>query len=88
MNGGFPEYGAFVSSNKTLLSFELVSGGQVEPVAGTRGEWRSAAQIAESQDFPYCGFLINMDTLDICMDHHRFFATRRSAVLTPPARLT
>ncbi len=37
MNGGFPEYGAFVSSNKTLLSFELVSGGQVEPVAGTKG---------------------------------------------------
>lgn len=30
---GFPEYGAFVSPSKTLLSFELAPGGQAAPVA-------------------------------------------------------
>lgn len=33
MSKGFPEYGAFVSPSKTLLSFELAPGGQAAPVA-------------------------------------------------------
>ena len=34
MSRGFPEYGAFVSPGKTLLSFEHAAAGQAAPVAG------------------------------------------------------
>ena len=37
MQAGFPEYGAFVSPAKTLLSFEYATGSQVAPVCGVDG---------------------------------------------------
>jgi hypothetical protein len=43
MQKGFPEYGAFVSPAKTLLSFEYATGSQVAPVC------------AVNQDGTQCG---------------------------------
>ncbi|KAL1408231.1 Telomerase reverse transcriptase [Vanrija albida] len=66
MHHGFPDYGAFVSPNKTLLSFELAPGGLAAPVAPVHRNG--------SCYFPYCGFLIDASTLDISIDHDRLLA--------------
>ncbi|OXH32063.1 telomerase reverse transcriptase [Cryptococcus neoformans] len=63
MSRGFPEYGARISVDKTLLSFEYETGKQLAPVCGANEQG--------DVDFPYCGFLIRTGTLDIMPDYTR-----------------
>lgn len=64
MSRGFPEYGARISVDKTLLSFEYDTGKQLAPVCGVNEQG--------DVDFPYCGFLIRTGTLDIMPDYTKF----------------
>ncbi|RXK34877.1 hypothetical protein M231_07866 [Tremella mesenterica] len=59
MNQGFPKYGAFISNNKTITTFDPTTMDEVEPL----------------KLFPYCGFLVDTETLDITMDHPRILST-------------
>ncbi|WVN86882.1 uncharacterized protein L203_102056 [Cryptococcus depauperatus CBS 7841] len=63
MARGFHEYGAHISMEKTLLSFEYEAGCRLAPVCDidANGEMY----------FPYCGLLINTKTLDIMPDFNR-----------------
>ncbi|WVQ89519.1 hypothetical protein IAS59_003281 [Cryptococcus gattii] len=63
MSRGFPEYGARISVDKTLLSFEYDTGKQLAPVCSVNDQG--------DVDFPYCGFLIRTGTLDIMPDFTR-----------------
>nr|KIR46837.1 telomerase reverse transcriptase [Cryptococcus bacillisporus CA1280] len=65
MSRGFPEYGARISVDKTLLSFEYDTGKQLAPVCSVNDQ-------GDVADFPYCGFLIRTGTLDIMPDFTRF----------------
>lgn len=56
MHGGMPEYGAFVSAQKTLVNFETSVGG------------RKVARLLDTEEFPYCGNLLNTRTLEIRKD--------------------
>lgn len=51
MSRGFPEYGAFVSPSKTLLSFELAPGGHAAPVASL-GENGACRELSARCSFP------------------------------------
>ncbi|KIR56625.1 telomerase reverse transcriptase [Cryptococcus gattii Ru294] len=64
MSRGFPEYGARISVDKTLLSFEYDTGKQLAPVCSVNDQ-------GDVADFPYCGFLIRTGTLDIMPDFTR-----------------
>ncbi|WVQ79296.1 hypothetical protein IAT38_001393 [Cryptococcus sp. DSM 104549] len=66
MQRGFPEYGAHISRDKTLLNFEYDAGGQMMGVCEVDAEGESY--------FPYCGYLINVRTLDIMPDYQRYLA--------------
>lgn len=59
MHQGHPEYGAFVSIDKTLVNFEMsFDGRKVNCLVGT-------------SEFPYCGNVINTKTLDVRKDRER-----------------
>lgn len=59
MHEGHPEYGAFVSIDKTMVNFEMSVGGKkVNRLVGT-------------SDFPYCGNLVNTKSLDVRKDRER-----------------
>ncbi|ODO06884.1 hypothetical protein I350_04244 [Cryptococcus amylolentus CBS 6273] len=60
---GFPDYGAHISPAKTLLSFECVVNDLKLPVADVNQEGEV--------EFPYCGFLINVKTLELKQDYTR-----------------
>lgn len=59
MHQGNPEYGAFVSIDKTMVNFEMSLGG------------RKINRLVDTSEFPYCGNLINTKTLDIRKDRGR-----------------
>ncbi|WVQ96087.1 hypothetical protein IAU59_003188 [Kwoniella sp. CBS 9459] len=63
MSRGFPSYGAEISINKTLLSFESQVGGSMGAIVNTGVDGQTL--------FPYCGFLINTETLDVMSDYPR-----------------
>lgn len=59
MHAGHPEYGAFVSAEKSLANFKVsVDGRKINQLVGT-------------QEFPYCGNLIHTKTLGIRRDRVR-----------------
>ncbi|WVQ75065.1 hypothetical protein IAR50_004674 [Cryptococcus sp. DSM 104548] len=60
---GFPKYGAYISPDKTLLSFDCLVAGKVLQVADVNKEGEI--------EFPYCGFLINVKTLELKQDYTR-----------------
>ena len=62
MRQGFPDYGAFISSSKTLLNFEHDFGTDISPMCSFRNG---------APSFPYCGFLIDTHTLEMSADHPR-----------------
>ncbi|WWC95477.1 hypothetical protein V866_002341 [Kwoniella sp. B9012] len=66
MSKGFPTYGAEISMNKTLLSFESESKGQMGSVVGINPDGEIL--------FPYCGFLLNLRTLDVMSDYPRLIS--------------
>jgi telomerase reverse transcriptase len=53
MHSGIPEYGVTVNQRKTLVNFDLLVQGQ------------TVAKSEPGQPFPYCGVLLNCNTLDI-----------------------
>lgn len=53
MHEGFPEYGVTVHSAKTLVNFDLSIDGD------------AVAKLPKSQRFPYCGTLIDCETLEV-----------------------
>ncbi|KAG5520077.1 hypothetical protein PMAC_001153 [Pneumocystis sp. 'macacae'] len=56
---GYPEYNCYVNPDKSLVNFEVnVNGFKVNRLLGRR-------------EFPYCGNLINMVTLDVKKDYSR-----------------
>lgn len=59
MHEGNPEYGAFVSIDKTMVNFEMSLGG------------RKVNRLVDTLGFPYCGNIINTKTLDIRKDRER-----------------
>lgn len=59
MHGGMPEYGVEVSEKKTLVNFDMKMGDGL------------ARRIAERDQFPYCGTLIDCATLEISKDRER-----------------
>lgn len=59
MHQGHPEYGAFVSIDKTLANFEMSLGG------------RRVNRLVGTSEFPYCGNLINTKTMDVRKDRER-----------------
>lgn len=59
MHQGNPEYGAFVSIDKTMVNFDMsFDGRKVNCLVGT-------------SEFPYCGNVINTKTLDVRKDRER-----------------
>lgn len=59
MHQGHPEYGAFVSIDKTMVNFDMsFDGKKVNCLVGT-------------SEFPYCGNVINTKTLDVRKDRER-----------------
>jgi hypothetical protein len=75
MKSGFPEYGAFISPSKTLLSFHDHSLASAQVLSGKS---MSHPPIELTSGFPFCGFLIDTQSLDISMDHHRMPIGRMS----------
>ncbi|VUC33904.1 unnamed protein product [Clonostachys rosea] len=59
MHRGVPEYGVEVNPKKTLLNFDMKS--QDEPLA----------TISQGEKFPYCGTLVDCQTLEISRNHSK-----------------
>ena len=59
MHMGLPDYGVQVSAKKTLVNFDMSFGGA--PVA----------RVERESGFPYCGTLLNCQTLEISKDRQR-----------------
>jgi telomerase reverse transcriptase len=83
MKSGFPEYGAHISPNKTLLSYtdHNMGSAQVLRSCSTSESDSTGPSPRLMAGFPFCGFLIDIETLDICMDHHRMLTGRMSPSL-------
>ncbi|KTW30640.1 hypothetical protein T552_00356 [Pneumocystis carinii B80] len=59
MHKGYPQYNCYVNPDKSLVNFEVsVNGFKVNRLLGSR-------------EFPYCGNLINIETLDVKKDYSR-----------------
>lgn len=62
---GHPEYGCFVSGEKTLVNFDTSLGGS-QPIK----------KAEEGGGFTWCGYLIDDSTLEVRYDYTRMHATR------------
>jgi len=78
MKSGFPEYGAFISPSKTLLSFHDYSLASAQVLSGKSMSSTTSPEL--TLGFPFCGFLIDTQTLDISMDHNRMLTGRMSTL--------
>ncbi|KAJ1968563.1 hypothetical protein IWQ62_001168 [Dispira parvispora] len=81
MQKGFPEYGCTVNAEKTLTNFNTVglhSMGRETGNSGTPGELAGY--------FPWCGFLIHQDTLQVRKDYRRYLGVPLRDTLTVPTR--
>ncbi len=57
---GFPEFGSFISRDKTLANFKD------DELDGVK------CAEADNPDFPWCGLLIDMKTLNVKSDYSKF----------------
>lgn len=71
MHAGHPEYGCFVSMNKTLINFDLTLDGI-----------GSVRRVGPKDAFPWCGLLLNQKTLEVQYDYGRRSASHMTNVLT------
>jgi telomerase reverse transcriptase len=71
MHKGFPEYGVEVSLKKTLVNFDITIHETLAP------------QIPEGGKFPYCGTMIDCQTLEITKDRDRGNDIRKSLGQVP-----
>ncbi|KAG2017771.1 hypothetical protein CC2G_007253 [Coprinopsis cinerea AmutBmut pab1-1] len=60
MNNGHPEYGCFISKDKTLTNFDY----------GT--DVMNVVDPSSSKNFAWCGYLINMRDLSVTVDYSRY----------------
>jgi telomerase reverse transcriptase len=73
---GHPEYGCFISRDKTLTNFDYDS--QIMNVTSPlqRGMFfagdANSSVLIDIPDFPWCGYLINMKDLSVMSDYSRF----------------
>ena len=79
MTAGFPKYGAFISPEKTLRSFEYAKGDQVGAVCPLHRDGSTCLfptrDFSElTLDFPFCGFWIDAETLEMTIDIPRITA--------------
>lgn len=72
MYDGHPEYGCFINQSKTSTNFEFTYKGT------------NVANVYTEQPclFPWCGYLINCETLDIQSDVSRYYGSFLSDSLT------
>ncbi|RKF53490.1 Telomerase reverse transcriptase [Golovinomyces cichoracearum] len=70
MYKGFPSYGLKVSPPKTLVNFDISINGQ------------RLSNLSDSTNFPYCGCLIDTNSLDVSKDRTRWEKMRPSDSLT------
>ncbi|EKD17210.1 telomerase reverse transcriptase [Drepanopeziza brunnea f. sp. 'multigermtubi' MB_m1] len=70
MHAGVPDYGVKVHPDKTLVNFEVcIAGKKVPRLVGGSGDGDGG------QGFPYCGNLVDMQTLNVRRDRERRGAT-------------
>jgi telomerase reverse transcriptase len=65
MHAGHPEYGCFVSTNKTLISFDLSLDGV-----------QAVKRVQAKEGFPWCGYLLHQKLLEVRYDYSRFSSNR------------
>lgn len=75
MHEGHPDYGCFVSVDKTLVNFDYTLDG-VEPIR----------RVDAKEQFPWCGLLFNQQTLEVRYDYGRRSASHMTNVLTVRTR--
>ena len=78
MAAGIPEYGCSVNVEKTASNFDLHLPGGRAPGA-PRGEVRDGAG---NRFVPWCGLLLNCETLDVQHDYSRYVGGEMSAAIT------
>ena len=61
MHAGIPEYGCHINHEKTLTNFDVVT-----------ADGLKVKRTASDEKFPWCGFLVNQKTLEVCIDWSRF----------------
>ena len=74
---GHPEYGCFISKDKTLTNFET---GDPMSFVGPENRGETLFHVTGRRSlktlcllvFPWCGYLINMSDLSITIDYGRF----------------
>ena len=64
---GFPEYGCSVNMTKSLVNFDVTIDGMKTP------------RLQGSKYFPFCGAMINVETLDVIKDSTRMEYTSMSS---------
>jgi len=78
MAAGIPEYGCHVNIAKTASNFDLHLPGGRAPGA-PRGELQDGAG---NRFVPWCGLLLNCETLDVQHDYSRYVGNEMSAAIT------
>lgn len=97
MDAGLPDYGCFIASEKRLTNFDI-SLNDAETVSPLRskGASRSSFLVAAAYrgppDFPWCGMVINTESLDVKADNGRYeevgmWSVRMPAKPTPDSLL-
>ncbi|RDB25955.1 Telomerase reverse transcriptase [Hypsizygus marmoreus] len=69
MNKGHPEYGCFISKDKTLTNFDFDA--EISNVTEPK-----------QQTFPWCGYTISMEDLSVTVDYSRYNNTNLRDTLT------
>lgn len=81
MDDGLPEFGCFVASEKRLTNFDIaLHASDAVPPLRTRGrcgitfhsEKLANFSVGILPDFPWCGLIINTETLDVKADADRY----------------
>lgn len=71
MHAGHPEYGCFISTDKTLVNFDF----SLDKIGAVK-------KVPKEQGFPWCGLLLNQKTLDVQYEYARFQNTHIANSLT------
>ncbi|KAL9972745.1 hypothetical protein ACROYT_G019110 [Oculina patagonica] len=61
MHAGIPEYGCFINHDKTLTNYDAVT-----------ADGKEVKRVSASEKFPWCGFLLDTDTLEVSPDLSRY----------------
>ncbi|KAF8896298.1 hypothetical protein BD779DRAFT_1385580, partial [Infundibulicybe gibba] len=70
MNKGHPEYGCFISKEKTFTNFDYDA--QISNVTEPQQRCASSPPKRISVSFLWCGYAINMSDLSVSVDYTRY----------------